>query len=428
MISSSSTGDTYDVVVVGGGAGGIAAAVGASKCGAKTLLIERRGYLGGAATGSSVLTYCGFFTQGDHPLQVVHGVGDEVLGRLAAHGLNMTPYHTRTDNSVIMLEAEHTKLVFDEMVRDHDIDVMLHCAVVGADCTDRQIHSVACAEDRGTFDVSAAAFVDASGNANLAAVSGAKVIELSTGERQRGSLVVRFGGVGRDENRPDHTVSLPELTAAIERANVDRRVPLPLSHGFVGRLPITKDLIAIIIDLDVDALSARSLTQAEMEGRRLAWEYLEIFRRYIPEFSNAYLSSTGPELGIRQGRQIKSRHPATGVDARAGACKDDMIARAGWPMEFHLGDGSIRYESVGGPGWFGISYGALLPEDIDNLWLAGRAIGADHDAYASIRVMGTSFATGHAAGVGAAVWAEGAGHDVRRVQSILDRQEAAIQV
>lgn len=417
----------YDVVVVGGGAGGIAAAVGASLFGARTLLIERRAYLGGAATGSSVLTYCGFFTQGDQPLQVVHGVGDEVLGRLASHGLDITPHRTRTGNSVILLEAEHTKLVFDEMANDHHIDVLLHSAIVDATTEDRQVRSVTCAEDRGTFEVSAAAFVDASGNANLAAVSGAAMIELPSDKRQRGSLVVRFGGVGRDKESPDRATSLSELTIAIERANIDRQIPLPLPHGFVGRLPITNDLIAIIVDLDVDALSAQSLTRAEMEGRRLAWEYLEVFRRSIPEFYYAYLSSTGPEIGIRQGRQIVSRRPATGGDARAGTPTEDIIARAGWPMEFHLGDGSIRYESIGGPGWFGIGYGALLPEDIDNLWLAGRTIGADHDAYASIRVMGTSFATGHAAGIGAALRADQAKHDSQRVQSILEKQGAALR-
>jgi hypothetical protein len=328
---------------------------------------------------------------------------------------------------VILLEAEHTKLVFDEMANDHHIDVLLHCSVVGATTEDRQVRSVTCAEDRGTFEVSAVAFVDASGNTKLAAMSGAAMLELPSDKRQLGSLVLRFGGVERDNGRPDRAASLSELAAAIESANVGRSIPLPLPYGFVGRLPITNDLIAIVVDLDVDAVSAQSLTQAEMEGRRLAWEYLEVFRRSIAEFSYAYLSSIGPEIGIRQGRQIASRRPATGGDARTGVPIEDMIAQAGWPMEFHLGDGSIRYESIGGPGWFGIGYRALLPEDIDNLWLAGRTIGADHDAYGSIRVMGTSFATGHAAGIGAALWADQAKHDSHRVQSILETQGAALK-
>lgn len=417
----------YDVVVVGGGAGGIAAAVGAAQCGAKTLLIERRAYLGGAATGSSVLTYCGFYTQGGNPLQVVYGVGSEVLDRLARHGLSTKPFHTRTDNSVILLEAEHTKLVFDEMVRDHGIDAVLHANVIDAVTQDRQIQSITCFEDRGPFRLESSAFVDASGNSNLAAYSGSDVAELPSEERQRGSLVVRFGGVGFSNGEVQKATSLPGLIDAIERANLDREIPLPIPHGFVGRLPITKDVVAILIDLDVDALSAESLTESEMLGRRYAWEYLEVFRRFIPEFSDAYLSSTGPELGIRQGRRVHTRSPVTGIDARQGTKGDAMIARAGWPMEFHRSDGTIHYESVGGPGWFGIEYGALIPTNVDNLFLAGRTIGADSDAYASIRVMGTAFATGHAAGVGAANWVETRRHDHRDIQIILEKQGAALQ-
>lgn len=417
----------YDVIVVGGGAGGISAAVGAAQCGAKTLLIERRAYLGGAATGSSVLTYCGFYTQGEHPIQVVFGVGSEVLDRLATHGLSTEPFHTRTDNSVILLEAEHTKLVFDEMVCDHGIDIILHTNVIAANTEHRRIQSITCFEDRGTFKLEASAFVDASGNSNLAAYGGGNVAELSSKERQRGSLVVRFGGVEFSNGKVQKATSLSGLTEAIAQANLERSTPLPLPHGFVGRLPITRDVIAILIDLDVDALSAQSLTESEMLGRKYAWEYLEVFKRFIPEFSNAYLSSTGPELGIRQGRRVHTKNPVTGDITRQGTQDDTMIARAGWPMEFHRSDGTIHYESVGGPGWFGIGYGALVPENIDNLFLAGRTIGADSDAYASIRVMGTAFATGHAAGVSAANWAETQKHNYKDVQAILEKQGAALQ-
>lgn len=418
---------TYDVIVVGGGAGGIAAAVGAVQSGAKTLLLERRAYLGGAATGSSVLTYCGFYTQGGNPKQVVYGVGSEVLQRLARYGLDTKPFHTRTDNSVVLLEAEHTKLVFDDIVRDHGIDMMLHANVIDAQARNGKIVSITCFEDRGPFTLQASAFVDASGNSNLAAYGGAMVTELGTTQRQRASLVVRFGGVASSDGQIQRATSLTALTEAIQRANLDREVPLPIPHGFVGRLPITRDVIAILVDLDVDALCAQSLTEAEMLGRSYAWEYLEVFRRYVPEFSNAYLSSTGPELGIRQGRSVETRYRLSGRDAREGTDNDSMIARAGWPMEFHRSDGTITYESIGGPGWFAVGYDALVPVGIDNLFLAGRTIGADSDAYASIRVMGTAFATGHAAGVAAANWAETGAHDYRQVQLILEKQGAALQ-
>lgn len=413
----------YDVVVVGGGAGGIAAAVGAANQGARVLLIERRAYLGGAATGSSVLTYCGFYTQGDNPLKVVSGIGDEVLDRLSSLGLSTTPFHTRTDNWVVLLEAEHSKLVFDQMVLDHKIDVLLHCSMVDAVSEGGEIKSILCAEDRGTFSVSGVTFVDASGNANLAALLGGGE-ELSELERQRGSLVVRFGGVAK--NGKDGGPLLSLLVEATEKENRDRDQPLPVPHGFLGRLPITGDVIAILADLEVDALSSQSLTKAEMEGRRLAWDYLQAFQNHIPDFKQAFLASTGPEFGIRQGRRVLASKPATSLDAREGLASESTIARAGWPMEFHRSDGTVEYKPIGGPGWFGIDYRALLLEDVENLFLAGRAIGADGDAYASIRVMGTSFATGQAAGVAAALWAESKKHNLAKVQSVLKKQGAAI--
>ena len=415
----------YDVVVVGGGAGGISAAVGASLVGARTLLIERRAYFGGAATASSVLTYCGFYTQGSSPLQVVGGIGAEVLDRLRTRGVSTVPFHTRTDNWVVLLEAEHTKMVFDQMVKDHKIDVLLHCSVVNAVMEDGKVGGLVCAEDRGTFTISSFAFVDGSGNANLAAMVGGAV-ELSSEERQRGSLVVRFGGVTGDPGRNDDAISISVLADATRKANSERRNPLPIPHGFLGRVPVTGEVVAILADLEVDGLSAESLTRAELEGRWLAWEYLEVFQSFIPQFKQAFLSSTGPEIGIRHARQVISRRQATSRDAYQGFVPENTIAKGGWPMEFHRHDGTVEYKSIGGRGWFGIDYGALLLENVENVFLAGRAIGADADAYASIRVMGTSFATGHAAGIGAALWARSRAHDPNRVKSVLEEQGALI--
>lgn len=416
----------YDVVVVGGGAGGLGAAVGAARAGAKTLLIERRAYLGGASTASSVLTFCGFYTQGESPLKVVAGVGDEVLDRLGKRGLDTAPFFTRTRNSVILLEPEPTKIVFDEMVRDYDIDVLLHCYVVDAATIDGKITSLICAEDNGNFEINAKAFVDASGNANLAAVAGASFEELSAEERQRGSLAIRFGGVNRTTGTHANRSLLNELASAVENANLNRPLPLPLPHGFVGKMPFSDDILAIVIDLEVDALSSLSLTKAELSARQFAWDYLDIFRRNIPSFQNAFLSATGPEIGIRQGRKVRTISPATGEDARSGSAREKVLARAGWPMEFHRHDGTIVYEEIGGPGWFGIGYGALAADGIDNLWMAGRAIGAERDAYASIRVMGTAFATGQAAGVSAATWTRTLVHNPDKVQSVLEEQGAGL--
>jgi len=421
-IRGGASGGSYDVVVVGGGAGGVGAAVGAARCGAHTLLIERRAYLGGAATASSVLSYCGFYTQGDQPVQVVHGVGAEVLNWLGRHGLDTTPHHTRTGNTVIVLDPELTKRALDDVVLDAGVDLLLHCDVAGVEMSRGHVETVKCVEDGGVFEVTAKGFVDATGNANLVGLASNAARGLSVDERQRGSLVLRIGGLPPDAPTP----TLAELVGAVAAANTRRRSPLREPHGFLGRLPVSGDLLAIISDVDVDPLSARSLTVAEVNGRAEANDYLEAFREGVPALGNAYMVSTGPEIGVRQARAIQTVRPVTGPDARRGGAVPDLIAQAGWPMEFHDPDGSVRYEPIGGPGWFGVPYGALLPIDLDNVLLAGRTIGADAEAYASVRVMGTSFATGQAAGIGAAVLASRGSHDVPTVQAHLQQQEAAL--
>jgi len=410
----------YDVVVVGGGSAGVAAAIAASRRGARTALIERRAYFGGVAVAGSVLMYCGFFTQGgSSPVRVVGGIGLDVLRALEEAGLNVEPHHTRSDNWVVALDQEVLKITLDRLVAREGVTPILHCGIIDASASGGVIEAVRGFDDNGGFEIGARAFVDASGNANLAWMAGASVDPLTDEARQDASLVMRISGVAGD-------VSPDDLLAAITRENDGLTEPLPLPYGAVGRLPLTGDLVAIVLDLPVDALSAVDLTRAEMRGRTIARDYFAAFQRHLPAFAGARLQATGPELGVRQGRVIRTQRPSAVADVLRGGPVPDTVAVAGWPMESHQGSGPPRYERIGGPGWYGIGYGALVPEGMDNLWLAGRAIGADADAYASVRVMGTAFATGQAAGIAAAHFAIFGRHDPSAVAVELEAQDAIL--
>jgi hypothetical protein len=180
------------------------------------------------------------------------------------------------------------------------------------------------------------------------------------------------------------------------------------------------------IDLSTDGITGESLTEAEMSARELAWRNLEVLRRH-PGFEKAHLVATGPQIGIRETRRPFSRRDVTGEDVLAGRRRDDAIARASWPMEVHEAPGRARFVNVGGEGFFDVPSEAIEARDIANLRLAGRVVGSDRQAYGSIRVMGTAFATGHAAGISAALACEGGAEtDIRRLRKLLLEQGAIL--
>ncbi|MFT7028102.1 MAG: flavin-dependent dehydrogenase, partial [Paracoccaceae bacterium] len=152
----------YDVIVAGGGAGGVGAALGAARAGARTLLVEKYGFLGGAATNAQVLAYCGFFQQGADPVAAVQGAGALVLADLRRLGLPAAPYVSETTgNWIILLDPEAVKLALDRVLAAHGVDVLLHTRVAAATRTADALESLTLAGMDGRTRFAAEAFVDA---------------------------------------------------------------------------------------------------------------------------------------------------------------------------------------------------------------------------------------------------------------------------
>jgi hypothetical protein len=391
--------ERYDVVVVGGGSGGIGAAVGAAQTGASVHLIERYPFLGGAATASSVLSYCGFFDQRRE--LVVAGVGGDLLERLRAGGAYEEITFKWSGNTVVMIDPEYTKLTFDRMVLDAGVSVGLHSYLVGADSEGERITAVTASTAGVTRRITAGSFIDASGDGNLALMAGASVTSPPAAERQAATLSMRIGGIS-----PDWVISSDAMREAVAAHNATSERKLERDHGPAARLPLTGELTMQIVDQTLDALDPHELTRAEQLGRLQAWDYLDAFRRYIPGWEAAYLVATGPQIGIRETRHIAGRYAVTGEDVLGARLRpDDGIARCGWPIEEHQGIGSTRYTPIEGRAFYDIPLDALRSLDRENLWAAGRLVASDPRAFCSLRVMGTAFATGQAAGVAAALQA-----------------------
>ncbi|CAN5771935.1 FAD-dependent oxidoreductase [soil metagenome] len=428
MASNSKPRKHYDVIVAGGGSAGVAAAVGAARLGARVLLVERYGFLGGAATNSMVLTYCGFYTGSADLVRTVGGVGWDLITRLASMGFDTAPVRSKSGNQIIVIDAEALKLALDRMVLAENIELNLHTRLVAAtrDSTGTIIASLTIADHNGLHEVSADAFVDASGEACLAAFAGVPMSQPGGpgAHLQPASFPVRIDGVP-----PDAVFDRALMTQLVSDYNATAAMPMTRGDGgVVMRLPVTGNIWWMTVDLDTDGVSGADLSRAETLAREQSWRFMDVLRKH-PGFEGAHLAATGPQIGIRESRRPRSLSDVTGADALAGRRSSEGIARASWPMEVHEAPGRQRFVPIGGDGFFDIPHGALCAEGAANLRLAGRVIGSDPEAYGSTRVMGTAFATGHAAGVSAALCATIRAtrpDDAAQVRAELEAQNAIV--
>lgn len=415
----------YDVVVVGGGSAGVGAAIGAANSGNRVLLIERNSYLGGQATHAALPAYCGFFTQAEPYEAAVGGVGKLVLDKMASLGFYSGPRRTaRTGTVIVILDSEAVKYSLDICMAEARVDVLLDAQIIGASVGQGVIHSVECVDDEGRFTVQARAFVDASGEANLTAMAGGQfTMGDETGKLQVATMMLRIGGVAAGADA--HPLTVAEAVRKGKAAGIS-----PMSRELGTVIPaagISNDVMFILPSEVVNGLDAADLTKAEIAARRQSWAYLETFRRYLPGFENSYIVQTGPKIGIRETRRIVGQYQLTAEDVVEARRFSDSIARGAWPVEGHPDPDSPQvWKSIRDQSYYEIPLRCLKVSGIENLWAAGRIICCAPDAFASVRVMGTCFATGHAAGIAASIGGRGHTVEADEVRKELLRQNAII--
>lgn len=407
----------HDVIVAGGGSGGIAAAVAASRAGARTLLVERGPCLGGAATLRNVVTYCGLYTQEQR--QVVFGVAEKMLAGLESLGAVTGPQRFKA--VAVVFDPEAVKKVADDLCEEAGVDVLLHTQLVGASREGDRVTGVQVADHSGFSQYSAGAFVDATGEADLAHRAGAEVRYGNDGWVLNGTLGVRFGGIAGAH------VTRDDIAAAVRRAKAEGRPGLTGETGLTARMPVSGDLITYLADEAYDARDAADTSRAERSARRQAQAYLQVIRS-LPGCEGAFIVSTGPEMGTRESRHVVGRASLTEQEVLHPGPLGDAVAVGAWPIETHPGPGlPLEWQYIDDPGYFGIPLDVLWSRNTVNLFAAGRTVDSDSGAGASVRVMGTAFATGQAAGVAAALGARSIDAiDPRAVRELLDAQGARL--
>jgi FAD-dependent oxidoreductase family protein len=417
--------ERYDVVVCGGGAAGVSAAVGAARCGARVALIEQAPFLGGAATRSNVLTYCGFWTQAEPPQLAVGGVGGEVLAALSRLGGMSGPMRVHATRVVIaLIEPEAVKLALDRLCAAAGVDVVLHARLSGAEAGDGVVRSALALDHGGSLAFDGAAFVDAGGEADLAHHAGAQTrYGDAEGRVQVGTLAMRIGGIPRDAD-----ISRVEWARAVRDAKARGAERMTKEQGLVARLPHSGEIVAFLADEAYDARDARSTGAAERRAREQAWSYVEAIRA-LPGHDRAYLIATGPAIGTRESRHVVARAQLRGEQVLAAHVPLDTVALGAWPIELHPAPGTANiWKRLRDDAAYGIALDTLVSATHRNLFAAGRVIDADADAFGSARVMGTAFGTGHAAGIAAALVADGRMADVAAVRAEVRRQNGILEL
>lgn len=395
---------SYDVVVVGGGAAGLAAAVGAAASGARTALVERYGFLGGMATAGMVSTICGLYHTGSAgpPVALNEGLAETFARRLAAMPGCGAPVR-RGRTYVLPYTPFAFACLADELTASApQLDVYLHAYLVGLESAARRVETLRVATWERQLELRARAVVDASGDAVVAHQAGAATETAPLAERQLPSLVFVLQQVDTAALGPGPRVA---LLRALVTAEQEGRLPKGASNVALAPSPQAGEVVCkLTLSGIAEELppSRDVLTRAEQEGRKRALAVTE-FLKTLPPFSRAFVSHAAPQVGVRESRRVIGRYQLTREDVLSARTFADGVARASWPIElWEEGRLGATYEYLADGHAYEIPLRCLQARDLDNLFVAGRCLSATHEALGSARVIGTCLATGAAVGQAAA--------------------------
>ena len=384
----------YDVLVIGGGPSGVCAAIEAARNGAKVLLVEGAGMLGGMATTALVGPFMTSYDR-EATRSVVGGLFREICERLEARSAAILPenadapsihtsYIDQYHHHVTPFSSFMLQVLLDEMTAEAGVEVLLYTRFADCICENGKIKTVILAALEGLRSVSADLYIDCTGNADVAFAAGVPTWkgDEETGIPQPGTLMFEVSGVS-DEG---YTIK-PEYPVKAYRTPAEGIYKVNHYRVF-----------------NVDAANSKSMTKGHAEARLQVLEAFRVLHDETPGFESAQLLQAGSVLGVRESRHIEGRYKITVDDIAKGTKFDDRIAAYAFGMDVHprtpdmTGNFKIKSANV-----YYVPYRSMLPIGCDNLLVAGKTISSESQAVGGIRVMPCAMSIGQAAGAAAAI-------------------------
>lgn len=411
-----------DLLVIGGGPAGVCAAIAAARHGAKTLVIEQGGCLGGMATRGLVGPFMTCYDRRGET-QIIRGLFEEIVRRLVAVGGAIHPSQVRAGTSfaawhvpghdhVTPFEPSALQFVLDDLCAEAGVEVLYHATFAEPILDGNALSGAVFLTKAGMRRIEARIVIDATGDGDVAFRAGAPCV---LGDPERGGAMqpattfFRIYGLSEAAveavraQYPEDGLCFKTLVAKA-RAAGDWTLPRP--HVNIYRGPKDGEWFVNVSRLNgVDATDPASLSAAETEGRRQVREILAFLRKYVPGAEGVRLMALPATVGIRESRHVLGESVLEERDVIEGRVPEDSIALCSYPIDQHSGgkDAAGTRFVVPDGDFYGISYRCLVPRGVENLLVAGRCISATSAAAASARVMPPAMATGQAAGVAAAM-------------------------
>lgn len=415
-----------DVLVVGGGAAGLGAAVGAANAGSTVILVERYGFLGGNGTAALVNNFMSYSTHHYEPKTTAdsnffpqdHGDGVPIIAGVLQHFVTLLlelngalPPSLHT-GYIVAFDPEVFKIAAETMLDACNVHFLYHAWARGLVTLDGK-RGVVFETKSGPKVILARVVIDCTGDGDIAAMAGAPFEVGRAGDHLPQPLSLMFNIVGLDlprfqqfiKNHLDEWTGVEGLRPMIRQAEMHGSLNMPRDTVLLFGMPHKEELNVNCTRINkVSGLNVFDLTFAEYLGRKQMLQIERFFREFIPGFAESYIIQSGPQVMVRETRRITGEYVMTEEDVLTARHFDDVVARGSYPIDLHSPDGKDTILKRVPPGQaYDIPLRCLIPLRVEDMLVAGRCLSGTHEAQGSYRVQPIAMATGHAAGVCAAL-------------------------